>query len=678
LSSLRSDVTQLSFLEFSPNLLRVFQEENIGNQATIMKVLRMIINIGAVAFIPIFFPTTIAAQAEVQAGDSSQVIQNEQFLFRSDSATSPLKPPDRSSPRATLQSFLDNINRAYHLTMAAHQMDLEDPGLFLNDSVRQLAKEAEIYFLRSMRCLDLSGIPKTFRRSVGYEKTLMLKEIFDRIELPPLAVVPDAQLVEKDLEEKQFPKFTSWEVPNTDITIARVEEGPLRGEYLFTVETVSQIEDFYEQVKHLPYQSGSDVSPGFFDFCIGTPGRLVPPWWNKWLPTWTSRTVFSFAVWQWLALFLSTFLLIFGLMALYHKVWPQNSGLSLVSRCWRWTLFFLLMHYLIWAYYGFIAWQVNLTGKFWVVLVFALAVIFWICVSLFAFFASRAIAESMIVWTKADPEGIQAFYNRAILGVIGVSVMVVVFVYGLSNIGVALGPILAGVGISSLAVVLAVRPMMENIVSSFIIFMEKPYQLGELVDIGGKLGFVESIGLRSTKLRLLAGPLIMIPTEKIAKAEIKNIGRSPYLRRDFSITVPYTLSVQQINRAMEILKEILTVPGVADQGSGAISEAGSQNGSDGDPEPQPHPNDAINRPGYPPRIYFNNFNPDSLNIMVAYWYHPFNYWKYLEHTDWVNKQIKDRFDAEGIEFAYPTQKLYLASEEKSPFSQKPSGEIESG
>ena len=68
-----------------------------------------------------------------------------------------------------------------------------------------------------------------------------------------------------------------------------------------------------------------------------------------------------------------------------------------------------------------------------------------------------------------------------------------------------------------------------------------------------------------------------------------------------------------------------------------------------------------------PRVYFNEFNADSLNILVLYWYHPPVYWEYLEHAHWINLQIIERFNAEGIDFAFPTQTLHMAGDEKRPF-----------
>ncbi len=79
-----------------------------------------------------------------------------------------------------------------------------------------------------------------------------------------------------------------------------------------------------------------------------------------------------------------------------------------------------------------------------------------------------------------------------------------------------------------------------------------------------------------------------------------------------------------------------------------------------------HPNRSINQPDFEPQVSFNEFNADSLNIVVFYWYHPPDYWKYLNHASWINTRIMERFNAEGIDFAFPTQTLHLAGDDKRP------------
>jgi MscS family membrane protein len=67
---------------------------------------------------------------------------------------------------------------------------------------------------------------------------------------------------------------------------------------------------------------------------------------------------------------------------------------------------------------------------------------------------------------------------------------------------------------------------------------------------------------------------------------------------------------------------------------------------------------------FPPRVFFSEFNADSLNIMVMYWYHPPDYWSYMAFSEKFNKEVFRRFNEEGIDFAFPSQTIYLAGDSK--------------
>jgi len=190
----------------------------------------------------------------------------------------------------------------------------------------------------------------------------------------------------------------------------------------------------------------------------------------------------------------------------------------------------------------------------------------------------------------------------------------------------------------------------------------------------------------TTKIRLLTGHLTSIPNLQMANAEIENNGRRPHIRRVFNVTITYDTQPEKINRAIEILWEILAVPEGPDEKStdatakpadatAAEKQAGTSAITQAPPalaamvediEGDYHPNWAINRPDFEPQVSFNEFNADSLIIVVFYWYNPPDYWKYLNHATWINTQIVERFNAEGIDFAFPTQTLHLAGDDKRP------------
>lgn len=594
----------------------------------------LLILVGATAHRTMGAPRKAAAAPSVMS-------TNEELLRQ------PLKPPDTSSPRATLTSFMGNMNRSYHLLMQAHEENVAAPGWATEEFARETTLHAQVKLERAVACLNLSKIPITLRRKASYENALRLKEILDRIELPPASDVPDAAAIEPE----QAPTYR-WRLPNTTIVIARVEEGPRQGEYLFTPETIDNLKRFYKLTKHLPYAEEETASVGFYEFYIGTPGKLLPPKWADWLPNWSRQRFLSMTIWQWIGLpllFLLSYILVKGA---YQWLVTRASLRSPLSRVRRQILFYVLSAAALIAIRFFTDNYLNISGTVLVALTIIFGPIWWLLVSAIVLSISRSIAETIISSPRIDPDGLQASYLRAVFNVTGFFIASAVFVYGLSRLGASLLPLLTGVGIGGLAIALAARPTIENVIASFMIFADVPYRVGERIKILDEIGTVESIGLRSTRIRLLTGHLMVVPNEKMAAIEIENIGRRPYIRRRFDIAIPYDSPPEKIHRAVQIIEEILAVPEEK-------TDASAQH---------PHPAEAVNHPDFPPRIYFSEFNADSLNIEVIYWFHPPGYWAFKEFADLVNVQIKERFDAEGIGFAFPTQTLHLAGDNNRPLT----------
>jgi len=197
--------------------------------------------------------------------------------------------------------------------------------------------------------------------------------------------------------------------------------------------------------------------------------------------------------------------------------------------------------------------------------------------------------------------------------------------------------IIAGLGIGGLALALAAQDTVKNFFGSIVLFVDKPFEMGDRIVVDGQDGVVEEVGLRSTKIRTLDGHLVTIPNGELANKMIQNIGKRPYIKRVANLTITYDTPPEKIDRAIEIVKEIL------------------------------HNHEGMHE-DFPPRVYFNDLNADSLNIVVFYWYHPPNYWDYLAFTERFNKEVFRRFTEEGIEFAFPTQTLYLAGDAARPLT----------
>lgn len=204
-----------------------------------------------------------------------------------------------------------------------------------------------------------------------------------------------------------------------------------------------------------------------------------------------------------------------------------------------------------------------------------------------------------------------------------------------------IGAWLAGLGIAGLAVSLAAQDSLKNIFGSITILLDRPFQIGERIVFAGYDGMIEEIGFRSTKVRTLTGHQVNIPNSKIVSESVENIGRRPTIRRLMNVTITYDTPREKIEQGVEILRTLLEEEGIA--------------------EPI-HP--VLEGNEFPPRVFFSDFNADSLNILVLYWYAPPAYWDFMEHAHRLNLRIFEEFERAGIEFAFPTQTLYLAGDPK--------------
>ncbi|MFC1822844.1 mechanosensitive ion channel family protein [Thermodesulfobacteriota bacterium] len=245
-------------------------------------------------------------------------------------------------------------------------------------------------------------------------------------------------------------------------------------------------------------------------------------------------------------------------------------------------------------------------------------------------------------WLAKMAKKTESKLDDMIVPVIRKSLRVTVFILVLVQIAQILSDkpitsIIAGLGIGGLAIALGAQDTIKNFFGSVVLFMDKPFEIGDRVVIDGHDGPVEEVGLRSTKIRTLDGHLVTVPNGELAGKTIQNIGKRPFIKRTVNITITYDTPPEKIDRALEIIKGILD----------------NHEGMD---------------EGRPPRVFFNNFNDASLNIMVIYWYHPPKYWDYMAFTEKFNREVFRRFNEEGIDFAFPTQTVYLAGDPSRPLS----------
>lgn len=206
-----------------------------------------------------------------------------------------------------------------------------------------------------------------------------------------------------------------------------------------------------------------------------------------------------------------------------------------------------------------------------------------------------------------------------------VFVVIVAVLVTLDNIGVNITAAIASLSIGGLAIGLAAQDTLANLFGAVAVFMDKPFRIGDRIQLDNVDGTVESIGMRSTRVRNLDGHLITVPNKTMGNATITNISRRPNIKTEMNLGLTYDTTVAQLQRAVQILEEIFR----------------------GHPQTQ----DLI--------ISFNKFADSSLNILVLHWWKGTDARAYLSGLQEMNLKVKERFEAEKLNFAFPSQTVYL-------------------
>ncbi len=204
------------------------------------------------------------------------------------------------------------------------------------------------------------------------------------------------------------------------------------------------------------------------------------------------------------------------------------------------------------------------------------------------------------------------------------SIIVIIFVVVLSHYGIDVTAVLTGLGIGGLALAFAAKETIADIFGGISIFTSRPFKVGDWVSVAGISGTVKEVGLRHTRIRALDKRLITIPNSKVASSIIENISKAPKKMTEVTIGLTYNTSVKDMAKAVKILRE-------------AINER-----DDCEKDPL---------------ILFKKFDSSSVNIVLRYWIEKKA--QFNEIRSEVNFEIKKRFDKAKLDFAFPTQTVYL-------------------
>jgi MscS family membrane protein len=529
---------------------------------------------------------------------------------------------DTSSPRATLETFIDSCNEFYKRTKATRYFDRSSP-------------HHRLLIRRITDCLDTRELPDYAREEIAAEAAVCLKEILDRVPLPTFEEIPDIEAIEAAGGPE---KLSRWLIPGTRLMIAEVEEGPSKHEYLFTPGTLERVADYYEEIETLPYRTtGPDVSQDFYRWYDSAPGKPSVAVIVDRLPQWTQKRAFGLSIWKWGGLLLASLISIV-IMAIAYQLQRSFGNRWRGKHVYRYglTIVFPVGAALVpLVFKQIIGQDLTIRGAHLYVASFSANLVTLLAAVIVIFGTGPRIAAIIIASPRVNPKGLNAQLIRIACKLASILAIVILFLEGGQYLGIPVTTLLASAGVGGLAVALAAQDTLKTLFGTIMLMADKPFRVGERIIFGKYDGVVEDIGLRSTRIRLLTGHQASIPNDELTRTDIENVGRRPHIRRVTNVRIPLDTPAAKLEKAVSIIEAAL------EQHEGM------------DPE-------------FPPRVSFNDFNSDSFNIRVCHWYSPPNYWDFLKFSERLNLKICRAFEEQGIGFSLPFRITHTSvdSEEK--------------
>ncbi len=228
-------------------------------------------------------------------------------------------------------------------------------------------------------------------------------------------------------------------------------------------------------------------------------------------------------------------------------------------------------------------------------------------------------------WVKKEKDVAKKQGLKGILMTVKVIVWGLAIIILLDNFGIKVSALIAGLGIGGVAIALAAQSILGDLFSYFSIFFDRPFEIGDFIIVGDLLGTVEHIGIKTTRVRSLGGEQLVFSNTDLTNSRVRNYKRMDKRRVVFRLGVTYETGLRELKEIPVVITNI--IKGI---------------------------NDTVFD-----RTHFFSYGDFSLVFEVVYYVIGSDYNKYMDIQQEINLKIKEEFEKHGIEFAYPTQTLYL-------------------
>lgn len=517
-----------------------------------------------------------------------------------------LSLPRLTSPRATIEAFRANGD------IVEHEWAVSGPP----------AWKPRPAMMRMVYMLEGNALEQS--PSLMFDAVLAalrLKAVLERLPADRLANIPDDAAVARD-------NIRRWQVPGTPIVLEKATSGPRTGQFLFTQDTVAASGALYNAAKQMPQAEGALEHA--LDRLAQGPGPLLPRSVIAALPAPLHVTVLGLAIWQWLGL------------ALLLALWA-SSALRVV----RWGVERDTRETLPYRRFGQPIAALVLTGLSIATIVLSFyALKIWFDVLIIIVVAMKSIAAMALTWfaitalhrlsdivirarglsgASIDGQLIKVLCTlMSIAAVIGAGIFIANLLY------IPVGTLLAGLGIGGLAIALAIRPTLENVIGGLTLFADRPIKVGELCSFGAERGTVEEIGLRTTKVRRPDDTLVTIPNSELARIRIENISRRRRFLFNPRLGLRYETTGAQLAQIEKGIVEML------------------------------RKQERVDPEGI--RVRLTGFGDYALNVDVFAYVNVARQPDFLIVQEELNLKIMDIVQAAGTGFAFPSQTTYIAQD----------------
>ena len=466
---------------------------------------------------------------------------------------------------------------------------------------------------KAIRTLNLDHVTTLLKEETGRKAAIYLKEVIDRVIEIDYSRIPPGE------NAPSLGEF--WRLKDTEITIRKVDIGERRGEYLFSQQTVDQAKTYYEQVKNYDYV----IENGGAGFRLSFLERAIPQSLRgEWL---------GFPKWQIVGLFFAILLgFIFKyLTELILKLVKKVTDLS--SFKWDDRLIAAVekpLAYCVAAGVWFLSlYLLKVEGVALEILTVLVQLIFSFSVILIFYRAADVFSGYISVFSEKTDFSIDSQLVPLLARAIKTFVLIFGVLIALQNVGVNVMSVVAGLGLGGLAFALAAKDTAANLFGSLMIFWDRPFKIGDWINFPGVEGTVEEVGFRSTRVRTFYDSQITVPNATVANASIDNYGRRNYRRVRTTLGVTYSTSAETMEVFLEGIKQIIKA-------------------------------NSFTRKDYF-HVVFSGYGASSLEVLVYF---------FLKVPDWSQElvqrqnifiEIKRLAGELGVEFAFPSQSLYVES-----------------